>query len=99
MIALFFTLNLGFAADPNSGSLAPTNGAAVSWNGASTTGANLDESTCVEGVTCDSFTLNLTGAATDYANLVLSIQIAWKVGANDYDLYVHKGDLSGPVVA
>jgi hypothetical protein len=99
MITLFFTLNLAFAADPSSGSLSPANGTTMNWNGATTTGSNLDESTCVEGVTCDSFTLNLTGAPTDYTNLVLSIQIAWKVGANDYDLYVHKGDLSGPVVA
>src|SRR5215813_3648478 len=93
------TLNIAFAADPSSGSLSPSNGATLSWSGANSTGANLDESTCVEGVTCDSFTLTLTGADTDYANLVLSIQIAWKIGANDYDLYVHKGDLSGPIVA
>jgi len=53
----------------------------------------------VNGVDCDIFTITLSGSPADYANLVLSIQVGWKLGANDYDVYVHKGDVTGPVVA
>lgn len=101
-IALLFLLaaapDLAFASNPTSATLNPTSGSTANWNGTEPGGASLDESTCVNGVNCDTFTINLTGAPTDYANLKLNVQIAWKLGTNDYDLYVHKGDLTGPVV-
>jgi len=93
------TCNFAHASSPTSGTLNPTAGASIAWNGTEPGGASLDASTCVDGVNCDVFTINLTGNAADYGNLKLAVQIAWKLGANDYDLYVHKGDLSGPVVA
>jgi hypothetical protein len=98
VLTLAATCQLVHAANPTSGTLNPTAGSSVSWTGTEPGGASLDESTCADGVNCDVFTLNLTGSPTDYANLKLNIQIAWKVSTNDFDLYVHKGDLSGPVV-
>lgn len=87
------------ASSPSSATLGPTNDSSVTWAGSGVAGATTDETTCVNGVDCDTFTINLNGSPANYANLVLSIQVAWKVGANDYDLYVHKGDLTGPVIA
>jgi hypothetical protein len=84
---------------PSSATLGPTNGASASWAGSGVAGATTDETTCVNGVDCDTFTIMLSGSPADYANLLLSIQVGWKLGANDYDVYVHKGDLAGPVVA
>jgi hypothetical protein len=101
-IALLFLLttapNLAFASSPTSGTLNPTAGSSIAWNGTEPGGASLDETTCANGVNCDVFTLNLSGSPADYANLRLVIQVSWSLGANDRDLYVHKGDLSGPVV-
>jgi hypothetical protein len=96
---LFFAPLQSQASTPSSATLGPTNGASTSWAGSGVAGATTDETTCVNGVDCDTFTITLSGSPADYANLVLSIQVGWKLGANDYDVYVHKGDLTGPVVA
>src|SRR6266478_8262188 len=75
-------------------------GPAVNWVGTAVGGGSLDESTCVEGVNCDTFTLTLSGTPTDWTGLKARIVIscADPSGATDYDLYVHKGDNSGPIV-
>jgi hypothetical protein len=87
------------ASSPSSATLGPSSGASATWAGSGVAGVTTDETTCVNGVDCDTFTINLSGSPIDYANLVLAINIVWTLGANDYDLYVHKGDLTGPVVA
>jgi hypothetical protein len=96
---LVLTSAFAFASTPTSGSLKPAKGATVNWQGSGVAGATTDETTCVDGVDCDTFTINLTGSPSDYKGLVLSISITHQISANDYDLYVHKGALSGPVVA
>ncbi len=94
---LNFTLNLS-AATPSSGSITPTNGSSTTWTG-SAFGATNGESTCVDGTTCDVFTINVGGTTRQYNGKYLSIKITWGVQANDYDLYVHKDSITGPVVA
>lgn len=87
-----------FAATPTSGTVNPTTNSSTTWT-SSAVGATNGESTCVEGVTCDTFTLTISGNATNYKGKYVNISIKWSLPVNDYDLYVHKGSLTGPVVA
>ncbi len=75
-------------------------GPAVNWVGTAVGGGSLDESTCVEGVNCDTFTLTLSGTPTNWSGLKARIVIscADPSGLSDYDVYVHKGDNTGSVV-
>src|SRR6202043_1178369 len=88
-----------FASTPSSGTLTPVNGSSAAWTGSGIAGATTDETTCVDGTDCDVFTVTLTGSPSSYQGLVLAINIAHSVTLNDYDLYVHKGSLTGPVIA
>src|SRR5712692_3054129 len=98
VVFALFTTGLR-SATPSAGTLNP-GGPTVSWAGTAAGGGSLDESTCVEGVNCDTFTLTLSGTPTDWTGLKARIVISSPdpTGATDYDLYVHKGDNSGPVV-
>src|SRR5436305_4158386 len=93
-----FTARL-HSAQPSSGSLNP-GGPAANWVGTAVGGGSLDESTCVEGVNCDTFLVTLSGTPTNWSGLKARIVIscADPSGLSDYDLYVHKGDNSGPIV-
>src|SRR5437899_3744825 len=93
-----FTTRL-HSAMPSSGTLNP-GGPALNWAGTAAGGGSLDESTCVEGVNCDTFTLTLSGTPTNWTGLKARIVIscADPSGLSDYDVYVHKGDNSGPIV-
>lgn len=68
----------------------------VSWTG-SVTGAvsGVGELGCVDGVSCDSFQVILSPG--DYTGKQVKVQITWAVPAYDYDLYVHRTTLRGPV--
>ncbi|PYJ01382.1 MAG: hypothetical protein DMF00_05115 [Verrucomicrobia bacterium] len=94
----FFTARL-HSAQPSSGTVNP-GGPAVNWVGTAASGGSLDESTCVEGVNCDTFTLTLSGTPTNWTGLKARIVVscADPSGLSDYDVYVHKGDNSGPIV-
>lgn len=96
VIVVTFSLSLN-AATPGSATLAPITGATISWSG-TIGGATTDETTCVDGVSCDPFTLNLSGTPTSWAGKFVVIKITWSLSTNDYDLYVHKGSESGAVV-
>ncbi len=98
-LAAFHFANLASAATPSSGTLNPVNGSSAHWAGSGIAGVTTDETTCVDGTDCDVFTITLTGSPADYKGLVLAISIAHQISVNDYDLYVHKGDLTGPVIA
>ena len=84
-------------AAPSSGTLHPT-GAEVTWTGTALGGAAADEETCVEGVTCDTYTLTLSGTPADWEDKNARLTFNWEGLADDYDIFVHKGDASGPVV-
>ena len=51
------------SATPSSGTLNST-GPQLNWVGTAVVGGSLDESTCVEGVNCDTFLITLSGTAT-----------------------------------
>src|SRR5207249_4151722 len=59
------------------------------------------EDLCEEGVTCDTFILTLGGTPQDWtsAGKLVHVHLGWTLPTQDFDLYIHKGDLSGPVVA
>src|SRR5436190_7516451 len=93
-----FTARL-HSATPSSGTLNP-GGPQVNWVGTAAGGGSLDESTCVEGVNCDTFLVTLSGTLRNWTALKARIVIssADPSGVSDYDVYVHKGDNSGPIV-
>src|SRR5256714_10602549 len=79
------------AASPASGTIATTGPVppfAGTWTGTATGGRSANESTCVEGVNCDTF--RLTVAPGDYTGKQIAIKIQWTVPTNDYDPYIHK---------
>lgn len=87
------------ASQPASGSLSASGGA-VTFNGNALGGASPEaETTCVEGVNCDTFTLTLNGAPADWNGKNVRVSLSWLLPATDYDMYVHKGTITGPVVA
>jgi hypothetical protein len=83
-------------ANPGSGTLNPT-GPDVTWQGTAVGGASNGEETCVEGVNCDTFLLTLSGTPGDWQNKSARITFSWATPI-DYDIYVHKGDVNGPIV-
>ncbi len=101
--ALFLPVLFGFLAlgnlfaDPQGGSVNSTTGSTTKWTGDAVGGGAAGEDNCVADVNCDSF--NLTVNAGDYTGKVVQVEIHWLLPATDYDLYIHKGDLSGPIVA
>jgi len=99
LAALCLLTNLALASTPSSATLGPVNGATVNWAGSGIAGVTTDETTCVDGTDCDTFTINLSGSPSNYKGLVLNISIGWGLSTNDFDVYVHKGDITGPVVA
>src|SRR5256885_852175 len=93
-----FTARL-HSAMPSSGTL-NAGGPTVNWVGMAAGGISLDESTCVEGVTCDTFILSLSRTPSNWTGLKARIVISCTdpSGLTDYDVYVHKGDNNGPIV-
>ncbi|HEV8210914.1 MAG TPA: hypothetical protein VGP77_12360 [Vicinamibacterales bacterium] len=89
---------LARAAAPSSATLSGTSGP-VAWDGfAAAAAASPDgEATCVEGTTCDTFTLKL--APADYRGRRLHYKASWTIATNDYDVYVHQGGVTGPVLS
>jgi hypothetical protein len=100
-MALFFVTTCGAsAANPTEGTLNPGSTTALQWVGdivgASVGGAG-GEASCVDGTSCDVFTIHLSGTASDYAGQQLQIQITFSA-PQDYDLYVHKDSVNGKVI-
>lgn len=96
---------IAHASDPTSGTITPAS-TPLTWRGTAIAGGVLNapivlpaEDLCEEGVTCDTFYLNLSGTPADWTGKQVHINISWLAPAHDYDLYVHKDSLDGPVVA
>ncbi|HKG12253.1 MAG TPA: sialidase family protein [Pyrinomonadaceae bacterium] len=94
------------AASPTSTTLSPTASAPVTWTGTAVGGGALNaapvlgsEALCREGLTCDTFTLNVGGTQAAWAGKRVRVKIEWNLPVTDYDLYIHKGSNSGPLVA
>ena len=100
LVLMVFALSTGRvrSAIPASGSIGPSD-VQISWDGNATgTGAANGESTCVEGVNCDTYTLTVTGTQAAWANKRIAVTISWGNSANDYDLVIHKTSNSGTIV-
>ena len=88
------------ASQPASGTLTASSTAAISFTGSAVGGASADaENTCVEGVNCDTFLLTVGGTPADWNGKNVKVSLSWLLPATDYDLYIHKTDAAGPVVA
>ena len=94
------------AASPTSVTVSPTATAPVTWAGTALGGGALNaapvlgsEALCREGLTCDSFTLNVGGTAAAWAGKRVRVKLEWNLPVTDYDLYIHKGSNTGPLVA
>ncbi|MBA3762929.1 MAG: exo-alpha-sialidase, partial [Chthoniobacterales bacterium] len=93
---------LSYAASPASGTISTASGP-VTWAGTGTgvPPAAGGEADCVEGSNCDTFILTISGSPSDWvaAGKQVKVRLDWATIASDYDLYIHKGSLAGPVVA
>src|SRR2546421_11029971 len=85
------------AANPTSGMISLASGP-ISWTGTAAGGTTNGEGTCIEGVNCDTFTLTVSGTPAQWAGKRIEVFMSWVVLADDYDLYIHKNDNTGPVV-
>lgn len=85
------------ASNPSSGALVATTGTSVTWMGTATggTSAEGEGATCIEGTTCDTYTLTLSG---DWTGKRVNVKLNWLLAASDYDLYIHKDTVTGPEV-
>src|SRR5882762_1723424 len=86
-----------WAASPGSGSIGPASSPVTYVGTATGTGAAV-ESACVDGTNCDTFSLTVTGTTAQWAGLLIDVKITWSISANDYDLYIHQGANTGPIV-
>ncbi|MEY2562691.1 MAG: hypothetical protein QOH88_884 [Verrucomicrobiota bacterium] len=88
------------AATPASGTLQPTPGTKLDWDGFPATlpaGGLAGEQACVDGTNCDVFTIHVGGAKTDWAGKSIVIKITFPLG-DDADLYIHKNAKDGQAV-
>jgi hypothetical protein len=96
LIAVGLSRLLGAAA-PSSATISLTSPSAA-WDGFGAVAASPDgEATCIDGTSCDTFTLTL--APADYRGKRVRVKASWTNQLNDYDVYVHQGSLDGPVLS
>jgi hypothetical protein len=99
LLAITLSAFSSHAASPAEGMVTSTEGSSVTFTGsAAGTGAANGEGDCVDGVSCDTFTLNVSGSPADYTGKVVAIRLNWTLPANDYDLVVHKSSIAGTIV-
>src|SRR5688500_1212131 len=99
LILLLITGSLA-ASQPASGSLGAGSTTALTWNGTALGGSSPEaETACVEGITCDTFLLSLSGTPADWDGKNVRVSLSWLLPVTDYDLYIHKDSITGPLVA
>lgn len=103
LISVFMVLGLSlwhqvWAANPPSGSINAILGSTVTYSGTATGTGAATESVCQESINCDTFSLTVNGAQADWAGKLIDVKITWSISANDYDLFIHQGTDSGPIV-
>jgi hypothetical protein len=100
VIILFAAATISRAQNPSSGSVGPS-GPAVTWvqTAPPNPGGGVNtESACVDGVNCEVFTLTVTGSTAEWAGQRVKVRLDWNSGLNEYDIYIHKDTLNGPLV-
>ncbi|MFN2476737.1 MAG: hypothetical protein ABR526_10415 [Chthoniobacterales bacterium] len=92
---------VAFAASPTGGTISPGGPNPPVWNGTGLVANGGGEADCTEGQDCDSYKLTISGTPADWAAVakLVHVQINWTSPSTDYDMFVHKGTLAGPVVA
>lgn len=99
MALLFMPLYRTGAQNPSAGTIQPTAAAPVTWTGNLVApGGVIQESQCVDGVNCEDYTLTVAGTKADWSGKRARIQLTWQTSANEYDIYVHQGSATGPLV-
>src|ERR1700720_1110859 len=111
--ALLLTFATGFlcaipfvgtwAQSPNSGTVNSTGTQTASWVGTTISpgGNSNTESTCIDsgpGQSCEIFTLTVAGTQADWAGKKVQVLLTWTSIANEYDIYIHQGTLTGPLI-
>ncbi len=89
------------AQNPASGSVGPSpGGPSATWQGtASAPGGGVNtEANCVDGVNCEVFTLTVNSTPAGWAGQKVRVQLTWSSNTNEYDIYIHQGTLTGPLV-
>jgi hypothetical protein len=97
------------AASPNSGTITLAS-APLNWQGTATAGGATgdpllgqitSEEMCIEGTSCDTFMLTIAGTPADWINAkkLVHVHLGWTIPIQDFDVYIHRGDLNGPIVA
>jgi len=89
------------AQNPSSGTVGPApGGPTATWQGTATApgGGVNTEAACVDGVNCEVYTLTVAGTPTNWAGQRVQVQLNWASSLNEYDIYIHKGTLAGPLV-
>ena len=85
------------AANPSAGTITPA-AEPIAWTGTALGGTNNGEATCVEGVSCDTFTITVGGSPADWEGKRIQVMFSWVLLASDYDLYIHKESNAGPLI-
>src|ERR1041384_6872845 len=88
------------AQNPDSGTIHASDTNTITWTGTHVApGVVLnDESQCVDGVNCETFTLTVAGTRSDWIDKRVQVLLTWTNGANEYDIYIHQGSNSGLLV-
>ncbi len=87
--------------NPSSGTVGPApGGPTATWQGTATApgGGVNTESACVDGVNCEVYTLTVSGTPANWTNQRVQVQLNWGSSLNEYDIYIHQGTLTGPLV-
>ena len=87
------------AQNPDSGTIHATDTNTIAWTGTHVApGVVTGESQCVDGVNCETFTLTIAGSPSDWVGSRVQVLLTWQQGADEYDIYIHRGSNSGMLV-
>lgn len=90
---------ISFGANPTAGAISATTTTSVTWVGTATGASSAGgEGTCVDGVSCDTFTLTVD-PTSDWTGKRVAVRIQQATSLDDTDLVIHKGGVNGPIVA
>ena len=89
------------AQNPSSGTVGPApGGPTATWQGTATApgGGVNTEAACIDGVNCEVYTLTVAGTQAGWAGQKVQVQLTWGSSLNEYDIWIHKDTLTGPLV-
>jgi hypothetical protein len=91
------------SANPAAATITPGTATPITWVGEGTgvPPAAGGEGDCDAGGNgnCDTFILTISGQPSDWIGKQVRVTFAWMLPSTDYDMYIHKGSITGPIVA